>query len=117
MTVVDLNPDNLASSLENGSAVVKFYAEWCGHCKNFKEPFEAMALQNPDVQFFGFDMDSHREKLDARYEKLSNFVDSYPTVLGFRLSKAGQVEAIQLTTGGRDEESIKTLADATRKPE
>lgn len=114
MSVVELNPDNLASSVQDGSAIVKFYAEWCGHCKNFKEPFENMAKQNSGTKFFRFDMDSNRDKLGPQYAKLSAHVDSYPTVLGFRKNANGATEAIQLDTGGRDEASIKVLADATR---
>ena len=52
-----------------------FKAEWCGHCRNFKESWEALKEHVPQVDFITYDADSNEEKM-KEYG-----VQSFPTLM------------------------------------
>lgn len=51
---------NLANETpaDNGVAVIKFFATWCGPCKLYAPAFERVAALNPNVNFYEFDIDT-----------------------------------------------------------
>jgi thioredoxin 1 len=45
------------AELDNGTHVIKFFADWCGPCKLYAPAFERAAALNPDVKFHSVDVD------------------------------------------------------------
>lgn len=73
-----LTADNFESSLAGKSALVEFYAPWCGHCKRLLPEFEKASETLGDSAFLG--------KVDCTVEKslASKFkIQGYPTVYWF----------------------------------
>jgi thioredoxin 1 len=65
-------------NLENGTVVIKFFAEWCGPCRLYAPVFERMESRRPDLNFFELDIDKAPEIRD-------NFdVKSVPTTIILR---------------------------------
>jgi protein disulfide-isomerase A1 len=85
---------------KNEFVMVKFYAPWCGHCKNLAPIYEKVALKftqnNPQVKFAKFDATAE----DA--SKLLSPLDikGYPTLYWFKSKKP------ILYDGGRSEDEI-----------
>jgi len=82
--VVDLGDANFDGELENmETALVMFYAPWCGHCKRMKPEFEKAAgnlLKNdPPVSFVKVDCTEAGKDTCGRFE-----VRGYPTLKIFR---------------------------------
>jgi len=71
--------DHFESIVNKGKPVVaKFYAEWCGPCKQFKPTFEKVAKQlKGKVTFVAVDADKNQDVLQEYGVK------SLPTVLYF----------------------------------
>ena len=63
---------------DKDSVVVKFWAEWCGPCKQFAPHFEKTAEQLSDVAFISIDID----KSPWAVEDLG--VRGVPTVMFYR---------------------------------
>jgi thioredoxin len=61
--------------LENGTHVVKFFAEWCGPCKLYAPAFERVASQHPEANFCELDIDQ------APAIRESYAVQSVPTTI------------------------------------
>ncbi|XP_040571865.1 protein disulfide-isomerase A3 [Lepeophtheirus salmonis] len=82
--VVDLGDSDFDSSMEGyDTALVMFYAPWCGHCKKLKPEFEKSGgdlLENdPPVQLVKVDCTEAGKDTCARFE-----VRGYPTLKIFR---------------------------------
>ena len=45
--------------------VACFCAQWCGACRNWSGPFEALSRKYPDVNFIWIDIEDHADLLDA----------------------------------------------------
>ena len=79
MSTTNLTLDSFESAVSaEGIAIVDFWAEWCGPCKNFGPIFEEVADANPDVTF---------AKVDTEVEQQlagSLGIMSIPTVMIFR---------------------------------
>ena len=67
--------------LNNGeNKVIKFYAPWCGACKQMTEPYENIAKKNKDVKFYSVNMDNKDFKKLHKDHK----IEGYPTTLFFK---------------------------------
>ncbi len=77
MSVVHLTSENFSETVEKEgvTAVVDFYADWCGPCKMFAPVFEELAEENADAVFAKINVDNE-EGLATKYG-----VMSIPTVV------------------------------------
>ncbi|RME31368.1 thioredoxin [Candidatus Woesearchaeota archaeon] len=48
--VTDVTPENF-NELQEGKAILDFWAPWCGPCRMFKPIFEETAAEYPDIKF------------------------------------------------------------------
>lgn len=82
-SIVRLNSDNFDAEITNndGLAVVLFFANWCGHCKNLKPKFIQMAQNSGSIKFGAVDVDKEGD-LTQEYE-----VSGFPTVIIFKDGK------------------------------
>ncbi|KAJ1929585.1 hypothetical protein FBU59_007031, partial [Linderina macrospora] len=64
-SVVDLTPKNFKQVVDGSRDVlVKFYAPWCGHCKNMAEDYEKLAEgygHASDIVIAEVNADEHRD--------------------------------------------------------
>jgi len=98
--VVELTADNFASTVASGAWFIKFYAPWCGHCKNLAPTWETLGK------------DSKAGKIAAKIAKVDctqhnpickeNEVKGFPTLLFFQDGKN-----LGKHQGGRDLDSLK----------
>ncbi|KAK6350162.1 hypothetical protein TWF696_006406 [Orbilia brochopaga] len=81
--VVELTPDNFDEVITNSGkpALVKFFAPWCGHCKNlapvYEELGDAYAAHKDKVVIAKLDADAHR-KLGQKFD-----IKGFPTLKWF----------------------------------
>ncbi len=77
MSVVHLTSKNFSETVEKEgvTAVVDFYADWCGPCKMFAPVFEELATEVSDAVFCKVNVDNE-EELAQRFG-----VMSIPTVI------------------------------------
>lgn len=63
MSVIHLTSNNYAETVEKESvtAVIDFYADWCGPCKMFAPVFEELASEVSDVVFCKVNVDNEEE--------------------------------------------------------
>ena len=79
MSTTSLTLDSFESTVSaEGIAIVDFWAEWCGPCKNFGPIFEEVADANPDVTFAKVDTEAEQQLAG------SLGIMSIPTVMIFR---------------------------------
>jgi protein disulfide-isomerase A6 len=95
---VDLDVSNFDDTIKGKYSFVKFYAPWCGHCKNMIPAYEQVAesfAKEKSVVIGNVDADQHKE-LGSRYG-----VSGFPTLKFF--TPTGEVENYE---GGRTAEDI-----------
>lgn len=67
--------------LNNGeNKVIKFYAPWCGACKQMTEPYENIAKKNQDIKFYCVNLDKKEFKELHKNHK----IEGYPTTIFFK---------------------------------
>eukprot|EP01006_Ploeotia_vitrea_P047016 TRINITY_DN67080_c5_g3_i1.p1 TRINITY_DN67080_c5_g3~~TRINITY_DN67080_c5_g3_i1.p1 ORF type:complete len:479 (-),score=91.67 TRINITY_DN67080_c5_g3_i1:1727-3163(-) len=78
-TLLELTDSTFDGALkEHDDLLVKFYAPWCGHCKNLAPGWEEMAREMKGVTIAKLDA-TVQEKVAARFG-----VQSYPTIYYFK---------------------------------
>jgi thiol-disulfide isomerase/thioredoxin len=56
--------ENKEDVLDNKTTVYLFKASWCGHCKNFKETWNATAnMYKNNINFIAYDSEKNKEKM------------------------------------------------------
>ena len=67
--------ENMEDKKNNKITMYLFKAEWCGHCKNFKDTWNSVANQYSDnINFITYDSNKHQNKLQEWG------VNSFPTI-------------------------------------
>ena len=103
--VVEANDKTFATEIENGYAIVDFWAVWCGPCRAFAPVFEELSDEYKDlVKFVKINVD-YAPQTAQSYQ-----IKSIPTLILFKDGK--QVEK---WIGGRSKADLKAIIDAAIK--
>lgn len=79
MATIELTADNFGEKVVNdGIAIVDFWAEWCGPCRQFGPIFEEASERHPEITFGKVDTEAERQ-LAAEAG-----ISSIPTLMVFR---------------------------------
>lgn len=81
MSVKKLDQNNFNSVIANGTALVDFYADWCGPCRMVSPIVDEIANERPDVAVGKVNVDDENA-LAMRYG-----VMSIPTLIVFKNGK------------------------------
>ncbi|MEK6915986.1 MAG: thioredoxin [Nanoarchaeota archaeon] len=98
-----LSSKNFDDFISKNSAVIDFYADWCGPCKIMAPVFEKVASTVKDVKFAKVNVDGNQE-IAMRYG-----IMSIPTTIVF---KKGQ--PVDMRTGALSENEIVKLASKAK---
>jgi len=81
MLVKKLNQNNFDNAIANGTALVDFYADWCGPCRMVSPIVDEIADSRPDITVCKVNVDDE-SALAMKYG-----VMSIPTLLVFKNGK------------------------------
>ena len=81
MSIRNLNTTNFDGSIANGTTLVDFYADWCGHCRTVAVVLDKITEERRDVAVCKVNVDSEKE-LATKYG-----VMSLPTLIVFKDGK------------------------------
>lgn len=81
MSIQNLNATNFDNSIANGTALVDFYADWCGPCRTVSTVLDKITEERKDVTVCKVNIDSEKE-LATKYG-----VMSIPTLIVFKDGK------------------------------
>ncbi|CCE85795.1 Piso0_005426 [Millerozyma farinosa CBS 7064] len=109
-SVIQLNDENFKDVvLSSGKyTLVKFYADWCRHCKNMAPAYEEVGdifEQEPQVQVARINGDKEGRKMSKKYN-----IEGFPTLFLFH----GDDEPVEYQ-GNRDAESISNFVQQVSK--
>ncbi|MDF2550249.1 MAG: trxA-C [Chlamydiales bacterium] len=97
--IADLDDQNFQTTIEQGTTLVDFFAEWCGPCRMMTPILEALAEElNGQVKFAKLDIDQ------AQQTTASFNVTSVPTLILFHGGKE-----VQRFVGLRDANTLKEM--------
>ena len=100
MSITHLNKESFDSEVRKGKGkcVVDFSATWCGPCRMLAPILEELSEENPEIKFYGVDVDDEPE-LSAEFG-----IMSVPSVFVFE-------DGLEIThfIGLRPKEEIKAL--------
>lgn len=68
--VKELNSGNFTKEISNGTAVVDFFADWCGPCKMMAPVFEELSEEVEDIKFFKINTE-HNSETASKYDVMS----------------------------------------------
>jgi thioredoxin-like negative regulator of GroEL len=113
MTVIDFDEnvenkiiENESPLLNNDTWFVLYYAEWCGHCKNFTPKWDELANKCKDKMNFAKIEQSIFNKKELGYNPSEN-IDGYPTIY---LRKNGK--DVEQYSGERSLEALEKYIDS-----
>lgn len=95
-----LTEENFDNEIGDGVTFVKFYAPWCGHCRNLAPTWTDLARKVPNAKIAKVDCTEH-ENLCT-----NNEVQGYPTLVIFKDGKR-----IEEYNGSRDLDDLKEFVD------
>jgi protein disulfide-isomerase len=64
-------------------SLVLFYAEWCGHCANFKPNYMELSNKYNKANYYAFNMSSPDENTRNKMKRWKFQVSGFPTIVGF----------------------------------
>lgn len=114
MTTSEVSMSNASDTL-----VMCLCAEWCGVCRDYREGFEALSAQHPDVSFDWVDIEDEPEWPEALE------IESFPTVviqrgeavlyLGPTLPQHGHLARMLDTLLSMDADEARRYAESTEE--
>lgn len=101
LKALQLNGENFSSTIESGVNFVKFYAPWCGHCRNLSPTWDQLAekfhASGKAVKIAKVDCTASESKVLCAEQQ----VEGYPTLFAY---KSGQ--KLPEYDGGRSLDSL-----------
>ncbi|HSA76079.1 MAG TPA: protein disulfide isomerase family protein [Nitrosarchaeum sp.] len=78
---------NITHIKNNQLTAVLFYADWCPHCKNFKDTYESFARKALFMNVTAFNCALNKKWVLCAKERHENFVKTYPTIFFYYKGK------------------------------
>jgi thioredoxin 1 len=104
MATVALTSENFEEKVGQGTALVDFWAAWCGPCRVFGPVFERVSEKHPDIVFAKVDTEAEVE-LAAQFD-----IRSIPMVMAVR---DGVIVYAQ--PGALPEQALETLIEKVQE--